>query len=221
LRTKRKILKKIDEWKDSPMMVSGVYRLFTYIPFEDIPEKYRSFFPEEAEENWDKDLDEFGEKNIKLDIGAEIRALLKILAKRNITNALGIVPLVLADVYIYGYGTNTFQGTLSKIIKNYTENVDLDRNLAEQLAAIETVELLKDIVAKTKIKLGYDIDNVVEKLLKKYEAEAKKAAIALAQSQARRMALASKNKDSDNYEELIEEALDKEKETQGGESSDA
>ena len=50
MRTHKAILKKVKEWQGNPMMVAGVYRLFTYLPWSMIPEQYKEFFPKEAEE---------------------------------------------------------------------------------------------------------------------------------------------------------------------------
>lgn len=44
MRTERAILKRVKFWKDNPMLVSGVYRLFIYLDWSSIPEEYHEFF---------------------------------------------------------------------------------------------------------------------------------------------------------------------------------
>lgn len=160
MRTKKVILRKADEWKDNPMLVSGLYRLFTYLPWEAIPEEYKKFFPEESEKIWDEDLKDFDKKDILRDIDAEIRAILKVLVKKNITNSMGLIPMILADAYMYGVGIATFQGSLLKIINTYKLNMDVDRELAEQLVTIQTIELIKEIISKLNLNLSFDIEKV-------------------------------------------------------------
>lgn len=179
MRTTKRILRQIKEWKEIPMMVAGMYRLFTYIPWEKIPEEYKAFFDEKAKEEWDKDLDSFKEKNIELDIEAEVKAILRVLVKKNVTHSLGLVPIVMADTFIHGINTNKYQAKLAKIIKEYTENVDLDRGLAEQLAIITTVGLLKEIIDDVNMDLSFDIDSVTDKLMKEYQEAVDKQAMNL------------------------------------------
>lgn len=168
MRTQKVILRKVKEWKNNPMLVAGIYRLFTYITWDAIPEEYKAFFPKEARETWDDDLKKYGKQDMLLDINAEIKAILKVLAKKNVTHCLGLIPLVLADIYMYGASIAKFQGSLLKIINNYKDYVEVDRSLAEQYAIIETVELLKNIVNTIKIDLAFNIDEVLQKLLVDY-----------------------------------------------------
>ena len=169
MRTTKRILRQINQWKEVPMMVSGMYRLFTYIPWEEIPEEYKQFFDEKAREEWDEDLDSFKEKNIELDIEAEVKAILRVLVKKNITHSLGLIPIILADSFIYGLSTNKYQAKLAKIIKEYTQNLDIDRSLAEQLAIISTVDLLKEVIDSVSMELSFDIDEVTAKLMSEYK----------------------------------------------------
>lgn len=168
LRTEKRILKKVESWKGNPMLVAGLYRLFTYIPWESIPEEYIEFFEEDAKNTWNDDLDKFKKEHINLDMQAEIHAILQTIAKRNITHALGLVPIILADAYVYGAGIATFQGRLVRIINEYKVNMDYDRDLAEQEAIFATVELLKDLASKTKLKLEYDIDEITQTIMERY-----------------------------------------------------
>lgn len=165
MKTHRKILKKIAEWEGNPMMVAGLYRLFTYLPWEKVPEKYKEFFPPEAPETWDDDLDKYTEEELKLDVEAEIRAMLNVLAKRNITNSLGIVPMILADVFVMDKPAGPIQGQLLTTIQMYKENVYYDRYLAEQLAMFDIFEMIGKIVKKAKINLSFNLDQAIQQVI--------------------------------------------------------
>lgn len=165
MKTHRKILKKIAEWEGNPMMVAGLYRLFTYLPWEKVPEKYKEFFPPEAPETWDDDLDKYTEEELKLDVEAEIRAMLNVLAKRNITNSLGIVPMILADVFVMDKPAGPIQGQLLTTIQMYKENVYYDRYLAEQLAMFDIFEMIGKIVKKAKINLSFNLDQAIKQVI--------------------------------------------------------
>jgi hypothetical protein len=185
LRTQKEILRKVELWKDNPMFVSGLYRLFTYLPWSKVPEEYKEFFPKEAAEMWDNDLDLYGNHEVKQDINSEIRAILQVLVKKNITHGIGLVPMILADIYANGNGITIFQGRLSKITDAYKENISYDRELGEKLATFEVIDLLKEISIKLNIDLSFDIDVVVEQLTEQFnkaEQINKEASIALALS---------------------------------------
>jgi len=185
LRTRKAILRKASEWKNNPMLVSGLYRLFTYLPWEAIPKKYKEFFPKESEKVWDEDLKEFNKDEILRDIDAEIRAILKVLVKKNITHSIGLIPMILADMYMYDIGIAPFQGKLLKITNTYKINTDIDRNLAEQLATIQIINLLKEFIKKLNLNLSFDIDRVREEIaeqMAKAEETNKEVALALAKS---------------------------------------
>lgn len=166
MKTHKAILRKINEWEGNPLMVAGIYRLFVYLPWEYIPEKYKEFFPKEAKETWNNDLAEINSVQIKKDIEAEIRAILNTLAKKNVTNSLGLVPMILADVFIVGETVGALQGKLFKIINTYKKNIELDINLAEQLAIIELFDLFEDIIKKTNLELSFDIHLAFDQVLK-------------------------------------------------------
>lgn len=151
------------------MLVAGMYRLFTYVPWDAIPEEHKEFFDDEAKKVWDKDLDQFTSENIELDIKAEIHAILKVLVKRNITHSLGLIPIVLADAYVYGVGIGPLQGKLIKIVEDYKDYVGIDRDLAEQYAVLTTIDYIKELVGKIGIELDFDIDEVTKELMDKYE----------------------------------------------------
>jgi len=167
VKTHKAILKKIEEWEGNPMLVAGMYRLFAYLPWSLVPEKYKEFFPEDAKEAWLKDDGTYTEEDLKQDIESEIAAILNTIAKRNITNAFGIVPMMLADLFIMNKRIGSVQGKLFKVINNYKENVVLDRQLAEQYAMFEIFDVLKEIVKKVGIKntMLFDIDKAFDQVV--------------------------------------------------------
>jgi hypothetical protein len=167
MRTERAILKRVDFWKNDPMLVSGVYRLFVYLKWESIPHEYRAFFEEGAEEKWDD-----GENNpdtIMMDVKAMTYALVKILAKKNVTQGLGMVPMILADVYVLGNSTDKYQGELSKVLKNYKEYVDYGRDLSEEYAIRGILDILYEITHDLKIKHDFDFNQAVENILEQFK----------------------------------------------------
>ena len=145
MRTQKQILRKIDAWKNDPMMVSGVYRLFTYIPFESIPEEYHSHFPEEAREKWNDDLNQYTRAHLYLDVEAQMNAFLKIISKKNIVHCIGLIPMMLADLYMADISANKLQARLSKLKREYQEEVAINRVTAEQVAIHEMLEILLEI----------------------------------------------------------------------------
>lgn len=169
MRTEKAVLRRIKAWKNNPMLVSGVYRLFTYIHWDKIPEEYHEFFPEEAKETWDNNLDLFSKREVALDILAQIQALLKLVAKKNIINCLGIIPMLMADIYMFGKSTDRVQADLLKVIRNYQDYIDIDRALAEEYAAKAIIDLFKYIISYLKLKPHFDFDNAIEGVLKNYE----------------------------------------------------
>lgn len=167
MKTHRAILKKIKQWEGNPMLVAGLYRLFAYLPWDLVPDKYKEFFPEDAKDTWMKDDGTYTEEELKQDIESEIRAILNTIAKKNITNSFGIVPMILADLYMMNKQTGALQGQLNKIINTYKDNVDLDRKLAEQLAMFEIFDLLRAIIKKAGIKgqMVFDFEKAIDQVV--------------------------------------------------------
>lgn len=206
MKTYRAILKKIQEWEGNPMLVAGLYRLFAYLPWDLVPDKYKEFFPKDAKDTWMKDDGTYSEEELKLDVESEIRAVLNTIAKKNITNSFGIIPMIFADLYIMNKRTGALQGHLNKIINSYKYNVDLDRKLAEQLAMFEVFDLIRAIIKKAGIQkqMVFDLDKAIEQVVEasqKVENDISKAAI------------------TPEIHNKIDEALDKEKERREGEDS--
>jgi len=167
MKTHRAILKKIEDWEGNPMFVAGLYRLFAYLPWDLVPEKYKEFFPEDAKDTWMKDDGDYDVEEIKMDIESEIRAILNTIAKKNITNAFGIIPMIFADLYMMDKRTGSLQGQLNKIISTYKENVELDRKLAEQLAMFEIFDLLRTIIKRTGIQgqMVFDMEKAIDQVI--------------------------------------------------------
>lgn len=204
MKTHRAILKKIKEWEGNPMLVAGLYRLFAYLPWDLVPDKYKEFFPEDAKDTWMKDDGQYTEEELKQDIESEVRAILNTIAKKNITNAFGIVPMILADLYMMNKRTGALQGHLNKTINTFKENVELDRKLAEQLAMFEIFDIIRAIIKKAGIEgqMVFDLDKAIDQVVEasqKIENDV------------------SNVKVTPEMHEQIEQALEKEKEAEGGE----
>lgn len=206
MKTHRAILKKIKEWEGNPMLVAGLYRLFAYLPWDLVPDKYKEFFPEDAKDTWMKDDGQYTEEELKQDIESEIRAILNTIAKKNITNSFGIVPMILADLYMMNKRTGALQGQLNKTINTFKDNVELDRKLAEQLAMFEIFDLIRAIIKKAGIEkqMLFDLDKAIDQVVEasqKIENDV------------------SNVKMTPEMHEKIDEALEKEKEAEEGEDT--
>lgn len=161
------ILRKVDEWKNTPEMVPAVYRLFVFLKWSEIPEEYQKMYDVRAKDIWDEDYESIW-KSIEVDTEVTIKAILDEMRKRNIVAALGLLPIILADMFVRGYKTGSFQGQLMKIVSNYREYITLDRAVAEMDTLNRIEILLGNYCAKTKIKLGFDLEAVVEKIFQEY-----------------------------------------------------
>ena len=169
MRTERAILRRIKMWKDNPMLVAGVYRLFTYIRWEKIPDDYKKFFDEKAKEKWDDDLNTYKNKDIALDIKAEMQAILQVLGKKNITHSMGLIPMIMADVYMYGKSTDKIQADILRVIKNYKNYVDVDRTLSEKYAVRAIIDILRYIKRELNLDLPFDFELAISQVLKQYD----------------------------------------------------
>lgn len=165
MKTSKTILRKINEWEGDPMMVAGMYRLFTYLPWSLVPEKYKSFFPEDAKDIWDTDLENYNKDQLKQDIESEVRAILNVLAKKNVTHAMGLIPMILADAYIIDIKTVKLKAKLIKIINAYKLNMDIDIELAEMASMFELFDLIRDIIKAADIKLSFDLEQAISQVL--------------------------------------------------------
>lgn len=173
MRTERAILKRVKFWKDNPMLVSGVYRLFIYLDWSSIPEEYHEFFPKESKDTWDTGEDSHSVSSIIKDVKAEIYALIKVLAKKNVTHCLGMVPMIMADVFMCGKSTDKLQGDLLNTINNYKTYVSFGRDLAEEYATRSIIEILRDVMKTLRIGVDFDFDKAAENILAKFSNKSK------------------------------------------------
>lgn len=173
MRTEKAILRKVREWANNPLIVIGIYRLFTYLKWEAIPEQYKSHFSAEAQATWNDDLETFKEHDIRLDIGAEITAVFQSLFKHNTTQALSVIPIILADIYMLGKPTAKAQKMVINITNKFTKNFQVDPDLAQAYAVFEIVELLEYLIKLADITLPYSPQELLSKVLEKSTAKAK------------------------------------------------
>ncbi len=167
MKSKKQILRKIKEFETNPMFVTGIYRLVVFLKFEDIPEKYQSFFNEEQKEKWEDPSEKLVE-DLDLDIDTGIRSVLKSLYKRNVVQSIGIIPMILSDMFMDDKPIGRLQGQLSKLIENYLEDINvLGPNLAEVQTIINVGELFKEIVKVQRLDIKFNIDEIIEDIIGK------------------------------------------------------
>lgn len=162
-RTVKEIQRKAEAWQTAEM-ITGIYRLFIYLDWEDIPNKYRKFFKEEAEELWKKEGASSIE-NIEEDINIVINNILLELSKGNIILSLPLIPPILADIFMLGKGTDRLQATFMTIIRDFLDTSKFDTQFAKITAAIQLGDFLKKLAKTAGIKLNVNIDNTMEAIL--------------------------------------------------------
>ena len=169
LRQRRTILRKIEAIKENPIMAPAVYRLFTFIPWENIPKEHKNFFPPEAETEWDKDLKDYKENHLILDLDAEVKAVLKALTSRLIIQALAIVPIILADYFVLGYPMDNLQRKLQITTDNFiTNNMVVSKDEAETIAMFEIIDILEEIITKVNLDISNNFQKVIIDISNKY-----------------------------------------------------
>ena len=147
-KTDKVVISKAVGWLKNPMYVSGAYRLFTYVKWENLPEEYKKFYPADAAAMWNDDLENFKHKNIMLDIESEIKAVYRELIDKNLVHAMGLVPIIIADMFMLDKHHMKVEVKLNKVISTYIEDLKHDRDMAEVAAAYAVVEVLEFIVKK-------------------------------------------------------------------------
>lgn len=173
MRKQKAILSLVDEWKKEPLLVTGLYRLFTYLPWKEIPKEYHSWFPAEAKKDWNKDLKGFKESHIALDVQTQIVAILNALDKKNIIQTFSILPIMLADVYVYGKSVDKLQEELINTTNDFANAVTTaGRGLAEVAAIYSLVDMLKEVQLKLDLKLDFSIDEQLDKIIEKINVDA-------------------------------------------------
>jgi len=174
MRIKKSILKKINNWKKDPMLVTGLYRLFTYIPWKDVPKNYKQFFEKDAKKIWDDDLGTYKYSDIKNDMIIQIKGILRSLTSRNFVQTIGIIPMLLADMYMLGNSVDYLVKRVKTLSDEYIEYIDLDRESAENYATLEIADILKEVVKVNRLELDFEIDVIVNRILTHFEKFSKK-----------------------------------------------
>lgn len=169
MRQKKTILKKINRWHKHPLLITGLYRLFTYIPYEEIPEMHRQFFNEEAKEIWNTDLKDYTEAKILDGIDTQIKDLLRSFSERAYVQTIGMIPVVLADVFVYGQSIDKLLLETLSLSEEYASWTAVDRDLAEHYTMLGIAEILKEIVKKVNLKLNYNIDEIVNRFVTHFD----------------------------------------------------
>lgn len=169
MRTQKAILRLAKEWAHNELLVTGLYRLFTFLTWENIPEKYKEFYPPKAKDTWDEQL-EHTKEAVLLDIRTEIVAVINALYTQNITHALSILPIILADIFVVNKSIAKLQLALIQTTKNYIENV---KAAGPDLAGVEAIyalfDILKSIQKLLKLELNFDLDEQLEKIISKIQ----------------------------------------------------
>lgn len=175
-RNKTEIKEEIKKFRQDPILAVGIYRLFTYIPFKDIPKDYQAHYKEEAKEMWDKDLKEdlsFDKKQVLADVDIFYTTIITMLSKGQITTALGTVSMILADLFMVGFNINKCIEKVLKVQHNLIGNLEYDRDIANLYALVEIMELLKYIKNRYKLDITLDLDFVLDDILSNYDEEGK------------------------------------------------
>lgn len=169
MKTDKAILRRINAWKTNPMLVSGVYKLFTYIPFEKIPAEYAGHFAEEARKIWDEDIRNFTVEQMHEMLNSEIILVLESLASGNVVNAVGFFPTVLADLWAFDYPVDKLTGKLNKEISDYTKLLKTNKPLADEVLMLSMFQMIHDIHKMLPdFKPTYDIEKTEEKIIEKF-----------------------------------------------------
>lgn len=169
MKTEKAILRRLKAWANNPMLVSGTYKLFTYLPFEKIPAEYSKFFDEQAKNVWDSDLKDFTEEKMIPFVDNQLRLILDTLAKGNIINAIGLFPAVLADLWVFDYPIDKLIGSLNKEVNSYRETIKVNGILADEILMIYSFQLIREI-QKTLVNYApsYDVDKSEENIVSKF-----------------------------------------------------
>ncbi len=152
VKTTEQILKKVEEWRQSPLLTTGIYTLFTYIPFKSIPDEYKDFFEKEAADIWDTQLDLTG-KEFEVVYSQLVRGVLGQLKNLNIVAAFGFIPMLLADAWVHGVKIGNLEQQLIVAVEKYQEEVAVERPITEMNAIITITEFILELLDKLKIDL--------------------------------------------------------------------
>lgn len=162
-RAVKSILRKIETWKTAEMS-TGLYRLFTYLTWEEIPEKYKKFFSEEAKKLW-LEVGASDTDGIAEDTDMMINNILLELSKGNITLTFPLIPPLLADLFVLGRGTDRLQAAYMTIIRDYLEVRKFDVQLASIEAALKISNLIDKIVKAMGVEVSINISETMDNIL--------------------------------------------------------
>lgn len=172
MRTVKTIKRQVEAWSNEPAMVTGVFRLLTYIPWNQIEEKYKGHFPPEAKDTWNDDLENYKDKHIMLDLATEVTSVFNALHLKNITQALSILPIMVADTFALGKKVGKYQRKLKEVTNNFLKYANEGgRELAEVATMYEITDFINDIVKETQLTLQYHPDEMLEKILNNIKTE--------------------------------------------------
>lgn len=172
IRSKDEILRKIEETRDDALTAPAAYVLITYLKWADVPEKYKELYREKAAEIKNIDLEEFWDEEeiTKLSweshIQQQIMQILQEIAKGNLTVALGIIPTIIANLWVAKINTKHIENMYMTIVQTFTDYVNLNRPEAEIDAIITIADLLNQVVKKARINLGVNINNFTKGYIK-------------------------------------------------------
>lgn len=168
MRQQKTILRKAQSLENNALMAPAIYRLLTYVKWEKIPEKYKEFFDKGAEAVWNDDLKEFKEENILLDVDTEIKAIYKAIRNKYIIQALSLVPIMLADIYMLSYPISNYETELRKLTDKYIVNYELGKDTADNIAMLDLLDFLNVIITKTKLDIQKDLPKIHTDILDIY-----------------------------------------------------
>ena len=163
-RGKKAILRKIDAWRDNPVMMTGIYRLLVYLEWDDIPEIYQEFFKEDHKK-------EFIEKGastlefIEQDVELYVKTIFNELNKGNVVMSFSLIPPLLADLFVMGKGTDQLQARFIKIVDEYTYNWEFSIPFANMEVLVALADLVTTILSRMKIDLDLNLYEISDKIL--------------------------------------------------------
>lgn len=205
MRIKKSIMKKIDSWKTDPMLVTGLYRLFTYIPWGSVPKEYKQFFDKDAYKVWDKDLKTYTDKDIKNDMVIQIKGIIRSLTSRNFVQSIGILPMLLADMYMTGHSVDYLVKRTLTLSEEYIDYIKIDRESAEYYAMLEIAGILKEVAKASELNLDFDVDVIINRIISYFAKFSKKTPLEIGEK-ATQAEYTAENLEFNPFEEEQKEA---------------
>lgn len=160
--TDKKLIRQSEVWRQNAVMAPAAYRLYVYTKVEYIPEEIAKAMKEEIIESWDEQI---SFENIEADIEMTMGAIFKSLANQKIMEAFLFIPIIIADIFVLQKGAGQLEGKYRIMLDEYADMVHYDRPLAEIDAIYSIAEFLKEVAKKINIKLTYDVDEIVSRII--------------------------------------------------------